>query len=106
MGEQNTTRAGNSLKSLSLDEVIRQLTNERQLRAATEESLRDVRRSHARLVAASHTRTHYVLLVPKPKWDVINAMLGRWVRACGSGLAAAYAFLRELLWPPAEHPSD
>lgn len=90
-------------RSVSVDEVMRQLSTERNLRGTTELALKDLRREHARLIAVSKTRTHYVLLVPKPKWGVIRDILLSFGQRCSLGLRTAYGALKEYLWPnPAE----
>ena len=87
----------------TVQDVMRQLATERNLRGLKEAELRDLRRDYARVASTSRSRTHYVILVPKPKWNAIRdsalllfSRLGRWVRAL-------LVNVKEAAWPsPAE----
>jgi hypothetical protein len=85
--------------AVSADEVARQLSTERQLRFATEQTLKDLRRDNARLAAMHRTRTHYVVFIPKPKWSVLYETLKSWGYAAAQGARRGWAFLKQALWP-------
>lgn len=87
------------VRPVSVDEVMRQLSVERQLRGAVEQSLRDVRRDNVRLVATSQTRNHFVILVPKPKWSAWRDAASRWAAAARAWVLAAARALRDAAWP-------
>jgi len=84
---------------LSVEELTRQLATERQLRFATEQTVKDLRRDNARLASMSRTRTHYVILVPRPKWGVIHETLRSWGSSCIRAVRRGWADLKQALWP-------
>jgi hypothetical protein len=82
-----------------LEEVKHQLVVERQLRGAAEQAARDLRRDNARLMALTQKRTHYVLLIPKPKWPVWRDKLEYLATATYAWVVATYKAGREAVWP-------
>ena len=85
---------------LSVDEVMRQLSTERQLRFASEQTVKDLRRDNARLASVSKTRTHYVVLVPRPKWGVLRDSAVACARQATLWLRNCWGVLKETIWPP------
>ena len=84
----------------SPEDLRHRLSSERLLRAAAEADATSLRRENARLRAASLSRSHYIIFVPKPRWSVWRDAALVWSQRAARWLAAAAWALRDQLWPP------
>jgi hypothetical protein len=85
-----------------VDDVVHQLRVERQLRNAAELTANDLRRDNARLAAMSQRRTHYILMIPKPRWGVWREQITRWAAQLKAGLVSFVQAAQETAWPKNE----
>ena len=87
-----------------MEDLKRQLINERSLRAAVESNLRDMRKENQRLHGLFNTHSFYIIRIPK---RINKASVQLQLQKIKSGFKMVWMTLKDLFWPNdvSEHDS-
>ena len=89
-------------KTWTVEDLMRLLDKEKQERNVAEQTANVLRKENARMAAINRTRTHYVILIPKPKLGVLKEVLVHNVAYTWCLFQKAGKALKEFLWPVVE----